>query len=269
MPRNIRRSRPRRSRPALAKKRGMRRRYAKKRSSNVPDYATASVRTTITPAAGGNFQSNIMYSTYQANGVKLSDFPRAVAIAKNYQHFKIKQIKMTLKFSYDTFVQGNAAPGAGSRPNLYYIIDKSASLTQGTTLEALKQMGARPHVCDNRQFTITWRPGVLTGDRNVVGVPYTQYKISPWLATNPGGDTGLGFVPSTVEHNGVYFYLEQLFGGLTQFNAEMEVQFAFKKPLYITAAGAPVPQGIVPAVLDNSSDGIVDGPDAGNISLTH
>lgn len=236
-------------------------RRMRKSKGGVPDYATASVRSTITPTGGGNFVSNAMYSTYQNNGIRLDQFPRAVAIAKNYQHFKIKQIKMTLKFSYDTFQQANAIAGGGSRPNLYYIIDKSASLTQGTTLEALKQMGAKPHACDNRQFTITWRPGVLTGDRNVIGVPYTQYRISPWLATNPGGDTGLGFVPSSVEHNGLYFYVEQLFGGGVQFNAEMEVQFAFKKPLYVNATGAPAPTGIALAETNNSSDGIVGGGD--------
>lgn len=256
-----------RRRRAVRKTKAPKRRVMRKgmRKGGVSDYATASVRTTITPVGGGNFASNIMYSTYQNNGIKLSDFPRAVNIAKNYQHYKIKQIKITLKFSYDTFVQGNAAPGAGSRPNLYYIIDKSASLTQGTTLEALKQMGARPHACDNRQFTITWRPGVLVGERTMIGTPYTSYKLSPWLATNPGGDGGLGFIPSSVEHNGLYWYVEQLFGGGVQFNAEMEVQFAFKKPLYVTAAGAPAPIGIAPAVLDNSSDGIVGGPDSNNV----
>lgn len=244
--------------------RGMR-----KLKAGVSDYATASVRSTILPTAGPNFTSNTMYSTFQNNGIRLDQFPRAVEIAKNYQHFKIKQIKLTLKFSYDTFQQG--AVGAGSRPNLYYIIDKAASLTQGTTLEALKQMGARPHACDNRQFTITWRPSVLTGDRNLIGTPYTQYKISPWLATNPGGDGGVPFVPSTVEHHGLYWYVEQLFGGGTQFNAEMEVQFAFKKPLYVPGATALAPSaqhvGIRLAQLDNSSDGIVGGPDSNTVAV--
>lgn len=246
----------RRPRRVQRKRRVMRKRNMRR---GVSDYATASVASTITPAAGGNFASNIMYSTFQNNGIKLSDFPRAVQIAKNYQHFKIKQVKLTLKWGYDTFQSGN--PGGSSRPSLYYMIDKSSSLAQNTTLENLKQMGAKPHTCDNKQFVITWRPAVLTADQSLAGAPYSQYKISPWLATNPGGNGLPGFVPSTVGHNGLYWYVEQLFGGGVQYQAEIEVQFAFKKPLYQQNQGAQPATGIAMAVVNDSPDGIVGGGD--------
>lgn len=232
-----------------------------KKNRTISDYATCSVATTIVPRGGGNFASNIMYSSFQNNGIKLSDFPRASSIAANYQHFKIKQVKLTLKWTYDTFQQGVIA-GGGSRPNLYYMIDKSGSIPANVTLEGLKNMGSKPHTCDNRQFVITWRPAVLTEDQNqLVGPVASQYRISPWLATNPGAPGPNVFNPSDVAHNGIYWYVEQLFGGGIQYNAEMEVQFAFKKPLYGGTVASNPASGFETATLNSSSDGVVGGPD--------
>lgn len=240
------------------RKRPMRKRMGKNRT--ISDYATCSVATTIVPRGGGNFASNIMYSSFQSNGIKLSDFPRASAVGANYQHFKIKQVKLTLKWGYDTFQSG--AVGGSSRPNLYYMIDKSGSLPANITLEGLKNMGAKPHACDNRQFVITWRPAVLTEDQNqLVGPVASQYRISPWLATNPGAPGPNIYNPSDVAHNGIYWYVEQLFGGGVQYNAELEVQFAFKKPLFGAVESPTSATGFESATLNGSSDGIVGGPD--------
>lgn len=262
MARQVRRRVPRKSRPM--RKRRVYRRNILTTKRTIADYATCSSSTTITPIGGGNFVSNQMYSSFVNGGIKLSDFPRAVAIAKNYQHFKIKQVKLTLKWGFDTFQ--NAVPLGGSRPSLYYMIDKSSSLSQNTTLENLKAMGAKPHACDNRQFVITWRPSVLTEDQSLAAGPVpSQYRISPWLATNPGGNQIPAFIPSTVAHNGIYWYIEQLFNGGVQYNAELEVQFAFKKPLFQVNQSAPAHVGFQLAEQDNSSDGIVGGPDSNNV----
>lgn len=245
---------------------GLRRRGGAKvrRGAGVSEYASCSERQTIVPAAGQNYVTNQMYTQMATN---LGQFQRASAIAANYQFYKIKQIKLTLKYAYDTF-QG--AVGASSRPNLYYMIDKSGSVPLNATLEALKNMGARPHAIDNRQFTITWRPSVLN---EVFGAPPAgqpqgaQYKISPWLSTNEAVVAPGVWNASTVPHLGLFWYVEQLFQGGVQFNAELEVQFIFKKPLikFVPAVANAIES--IPAVKDNSSDGIVGGPDANNMVL--
>jgi len=234
------------------------------RNSGVAEYASLSERMDITPAGGGNFVTNQMYNVINTN---LGQFARATAVAANYQFYKIKQIKVTLKYSYDTF-QG--AVGNSSRPNLYYMIDKSGSVPINPTLAALKAMGARPNAMDNRQFTITWKPSVLNEVLNAGGAALgAQYKISPWLSTNNTTLTPGVWNPSLVPHIGLYWYAEQLFAGGVQFNAEFEVQFQFKKPLIKLLPSAAPAIGIAPAVKDDSSDGIVGGPDTNNLVLSH
>lgn len=249
--------RPRRRRNIRRRKAGGNRRRGAR--SGVPDIAYLSERHSyVSKYPDGNFRSNEMYNIMDT---RLDMFPRAVQVAQAYQHFKIKQVKLTLKFSYDTFQQG---AGNGSRPNLYYMIDKAGALPTNSTLELLKSTGAKPHTIDNRQFTITWRPSVLnevlnSGLGNPVG---TQYKMTPWLSTTSGPIQPGVFIPSAVAHLGLYWYVEQLFGGGTQFNAELEVQFAFKKPLWKIQSGAPQAQSGMIATTDASSDGIVGGPDS-------
>lgn len=258
-----------RKRGGVRRRRGPARRMRGRRAmrrggKNVSDFATCSVSSTILPRGGGNFASNIMYSSFQSNGIKLSDFPRAADIGANYQHFKIKKCTLTLKWAYDTFSTGLGA--GSSRPSLYYMIDKSGSVPANITLEGLKQMGAKPHACDNRQFVISWRPAVLTEDQNQLAGPVaSQYRISPWLATNPGAPGPNVYNPSDVAHNGIYWYVEQLFGGGVQYQAELEVQFAFKKPLYGASVSALAPTGFQLAAPDTSVDGIVGGPDSNNL----
>lgn len=256
----LRRStRPRKMKKNL-RRRNYRRRPLVSRRSGVAEYASLSERVDITPPAGGNFVTNQMYNVLNTN---LAQFQRASAVAANYQHFKIKQIKITLKYAYDTF-QG--AVGASSRPNLYYMLDKSGSIPINPTLAALKAMGARPHAIDNRQFTITWKPSVLNEVLAAGGGSQgAQYKITPWLSTSQTPVTVGVWNPSTVPHLGLYWYAEQLFAGGVQFNAEMEVQFQFKKPLIKFVPAAVAAQGIAIAVKDDSSDGIVGGADVNNM----
>lgn len=233
--------------------------------SGVSEFASCSERVDITPPGGGNYATNVMYGQ---NTTNLGQFARATAIAANYQFYKIKQVKLTLKLAYDTYQQ---AAGNASRPNLYYIIDKSGSVPTTTTLASLKAMGARPHAFDNKQFTITWTPSVLN---EVFGAPPAgnpqgaQYKISPWLSTNEGVVSPAVWNPSTIPHLGLYWYAEQLFVGGVQFNCELEVQFVFKKPLVKTIPGPPAKESVI-AVKDDSSDGIVGGPDSNNMLMTH
>jgi len=236
-----------RRKPAVRRRRvGIRRPFA--RRSNVPDQASLSVKTTLTPPGGGNFAANLMYN--QIN-VQLANFDRGVAVAKAYQFYRISKVKLTFLFPYDTFA---AAPGNSSRPNMYYMLDKSGAISPVATLAQLKQMGARPRAVDNKPTSIQWKPSVLTEEETLGGAVAAQYKLSPWLSVNA----------PTIQHRGVYWFLEQLFAGGTQYEVEMEVQFEFKKPLWTGSEGVTPAIGAVPAILDSSPDGIVGGPDSNN-----
>lgn len=237
-------SAPRRRR---AVRRAPARRQRRVRNSNVSDFASCSSKITITAPGGANFASNNMYS---AMSVQLADYARPLTISKGYQHYRIKNVRVTFKFPYDTFQSG---VGGASRPNFYYMIDKSGSIPVGINLDGLKAMGARPRQVDERPITVGWTPSVLTVDETLAGPLPAQYKISPWLSTD---------VPN-VAHLGLYWYVDQMFGGGTQYQAEIEVQFQFKKPLW-NAVSTITAQPCVPAVRDDSPDGIVGGGDENN-----
>jgi len=229
-----------------AKKSGNRR---ANRRTNLKDFGSLSSKLTITPAGGGNYQTNVLYSQMAS---QLADHPRAIAVARGYQYYRIKSIRLTYKFPYDTFQQ---AVGGNSKPNFYYMLDKSGSLPVGINLESLKAMGARPRQVDEKPISITWSPSVLGVDETFAGPLPARYTISPWLSTNV----------QNVSHLGVYWYVDQMFAGGTQYQAELECQFEFKKPLWGAASSAPAIRS-VPAILDNSPDGVVGGGDEHTIA---
>lgn len=229
-----------------------RRRYA--RRTNVPEWASCSVTRTITPAAGGNFATNIMYDVHN---IQLNDYDRAATIAIGYQFYRIKHVKLTYKFPYDTFQVGG---GLNARPNFYWMIDKGESLPANPTLEALKQMGARPRACDNKPISVHFSPAVLTVDESLAANLPSQYKVSPWLSTDA----------DEILHNGLFWYIEEAFaaGAGVQYFAEIEVQFEFKKPKTTADPGAPMSQGVKVAKLDASPDGVEGGTDGVTIPIT-
>jgi len=237
----------------------------KGRKGNTPEYASCSVKQTLVPSGSTSFSANTLYNKINT---QLTDFTRANAIAQNYQHFRMSNIKITFLPTIDT-VQ---SAGGVSKVFLYYMIDKSGSIATNSTLEALKQMGARPRALDEKPITVSWAPSVLNSVLTATPAGSSapgMYKISPWLSTqnsvgNPGAFTG-----SVVDHLGLYWYAFTFNGGTTvQYNVEIEVQFQFKKPLLVATTSA---YNAVPAVIpiaDNSSDGIADGRDRGTVEVS-
>lgn len=232
-------------------KRLPRQRRAKK-SSGVPEWASLSVKRTLAGnSPSGNFTVNQLYSLMNTS---LDQFDRAVAVAHAYQFYRIKNIKLTLKSTFDNA----AAGGAASKMRVYYMIDKSGSIPTNTTLEGLKQMGARPKELDEKGVVISWAPSVLQDAMFVppaVSAP-ARYQIHPWLSTKNVVISPGVFVPSNVDHLGVYWYCDQFLSPYaTEYQIECEVQFEFKKPLVdITPAKVPAYAATF-AVLDDSSDG--------------
>jgi len=243
---------------------GMRRgrgRRGMRRARDVADVAGASVRRSLQVAGGGPFVANQMYENRNTD---LASYDRAVNIARAYQHFRIKKITITLKPYYDTY---QSAAGAVGRPQAYFMVDKAGTLVN-PSLEDLKQMGAKPRRFDESPISFSWRPSVLTADNAVVGgVVASQYKISPWLSTNAAPLTAGPWAPSTIDHLGIFWYIDQPAGN-QQFFVELEVQFQFKKPFNAGSSGARVPsKGVEVAPLDLSPDGIQGGADGITIPI--
>lgn len=233
------------------------RRKAVKKVMNVSDKASCSVVRTLDPET---LVTNQMFSY---DNFALVDYARAVAIARNYQRFRMTGIKLTWKPTFDTY----SAAGAGWKPNLYYMIDKNGSIPDNVTLEGLKQMGARPRAFDEKPISVTFKPAVLGESRINAGIPQAaQYVVSPWLATAQNPTAPGAWNPSDVSHQGIKWFIEQ--GGVpnSKFFAEIEIQFEFTKPLFPTLSAVPS-TGLKFAVADNSPDGIVGGPDGLSITL--
>lgn len=228
-----------------------------KKARDVIDYAALSVtRTVVSGGQNPDFLTNTMYT---ATNVQLADYPRAVQVSQAYQHYRIKKVTLRLKPTVDTFAQGGP-----SKNYLYYMIDKGGSMPSNPTLELLKQMGAKAYVFDERQKEISWRPSVLadtsTNPGALASTP-NKYMVSPWLSTNANVVSPALFQPSTVDHLGIYWIIQQQYAGGYGYTAEIEVQFEFKKPVWVATAGAPIAQTIRVAVEDNSADGIAETPD--------
>lgn len=231
-------------------------RYGKKKSTtkNVNDYAGCTVTRTVAPCV-----TNQMYSY---DGFILADYNRAVQIAGGYQRFRMTGITVTWKPAYDTYSQATIA----QKPYLYSMVDRSGAIPDNITLEALKQMGAKPRSFDEGPLTVTFKPATLAEELNNAGANSAAgYKVSPWLTTN-GNATNVGaWIPSTVAHQGIKWYIDQA-GGTTAVNVEVKVQFEFCKPLLPSLASVPA-LGLTYAKLDSSPDGVEGGSDGITIPL--
>ena len=232
-----------------------------RRARDVPDMASLSVKRSMATGTppGPGFNTNTLYSLMNT---QLIDYTRAVQVAAAYQHYRIRKITLTFKPSSDTFT---AAAGAVSKPNLYYMIDKSGTIPTNATLEALKQMGAKPIQLDEKNLTVSWRPSVLESAMYAGGgvgaSSSSKYKISPWLATTADNVSPGVFVPSGIDHLGCYWYVDQLLNPIGyQYTIECEVQFQFKKPLINLTSGVTAIPAVV-ATLNDSADGVVGGGD--------
>lgn len=226
---------------------------------DVPDMAALSVKRSMN--VPGNPPTNFLPNTlYSLMNTQLIDYDRAVLVARAFQHYKIKKITLTFKPSSDTFIPG----GVATKPNLYYMIDKSGAIPTNASLEALKQMGAKPIQLDEKNLTVSWRPSVLESAMYLPGgagnSSASKYKISPWLTTTASNVSPGVFVASAIDHLGIYWWLDQSITGGYQYSVECEVQFEFKKPLINLTTSVEAVSAKV-AEINDSPDGIVGGAD--------
>lgn len=203
------------------RKRGL---YGKRKGKmSRPDVASLTVSTNLS-----NLNTNQMYSRLNTT---LDQFARAVQVAQAYQFYKITGIEIKLTPRLDTYIGG----GASTVPYVYYMYDKSGSLPTNIGVGNLLQMGAKPIRFDDKTVTMKWRPTVVqdvafSAGGAPAGSAPAQYKVSPWLNTNANFITPGAWTPSSVDHLGVYWFVETS-GANSLYDAVLTVNFAFKKPL--------------------------------------
>jgi len=264
---------PKTRKPRVRKAKAPRKGAKKASNSNVRDFASLSVNRSFTVPGSPNITANNMYSLMNT---ALDQYQRAIQVAQAYQYYRIKNVALKIKPQFDTYTfnagSGSTAQGYG-KPKLYSMLDKSGSIPTTVTLENLKQMGARPRNLDEKPLNISWAPTVLTDSMTAPGggTQPGQYKVSPWLTTSANTVSPGVWNANTIDHLGVYFYVESTSYGGTgglPYQVDVEVQFEFKKPLW-SAVGSTAAIGIVPAVLDASPDGVEGGSDGISIPILH
>lgn len=202
-------------------------RVPRRRNFNQPEWASCTE-----VIRGQVLQTNTMYGP---SLLQLADFERATVVSQAYQEFRITGIKYRFTPRFDTFPANTDAATALSVPYLYYMIDRTGAIKPTPTLGMLQSMGAKPHRFDDKTVSVSYRPGVLQqveAGLTVGGSVLTRPLISPWLSTQR--DTGAGNVTSTVDHRGLWLYLDAkaLPGdGAYEFDVDIEVNFQFRKPL--------------------------------------
>lgn len=233
---------------------------ARSKVANVPDKASLSETRTLV-ASGGN----LINTLYSLMNTSLDQYTRAPLVAQGYQHYRIKHISLKFKPPFDSYVSGTTV--GFQKPYLYHMIDKSGSIPTNITLEGLKQMGAKPRALDEKPLYINWRPAVLQDALTAGGAAPTSqgaaYKISPWLNTS-NISVASPWNPSTVDHLGVYWFLEAPANGSPPtftYEIDVEVQFEFKKPLITRSVGSVHAIPVQLATMNDSPDGIVGGSD--------
>lgn len=190
-------------------------------------------------------------TVYTLDQIRLSQFDRMTAIARNYQYFRITKVEMKFKPFADTF-----APGTGgtvvnqSVPYLYTLVNKGNVLNTAS-FNALRDAGAKPRRFDEKTLTVSWKPAVLLGiqDYSSVITPvsttvFNMKKVSPWLATSlNAGQRSATWAASTVDHTGILYGVEQDLAGTTgqlPFGVEITAYFEFKGPLNAPGVGTEV-----------------------------
>lgn len=217
------------------RKKNYRRKFRPARS--VADIAKLTENYNLTYPSPNGWAVNTMYVK---RDFTMSAVPRGAAVATAYQHYRIKKITLIVRPQVDTFLGGPAPPliAGYTAPNFYYMIDKSGSLPTNPSIAALKSMGAKPIRLDEKVIKISWRPSVLTNTVDA-GTPgaFSQYRVSPWLSTNENALNPGAFIPSSIDHLGIFWYAETTGASTLTYTVEAVMDIEFKKPLNGTVTG--------------------------------
>lgn len=170
--------------------------------------------------------------------VDLSKFPRASAIAQQYQEFKIDYLEVRIKPYFDTY---NSVPGmtppTGSltrAPQLYKYVVKTGE-TAPADANWFRANGVNAiTLAKDKNITMRYKPAIRVGDTTTstgAGTGFNTIKVSPWLSTND--TTAVGFVPNTTVHYGHCVFIDSQQASTTNTEVcqmEIEAHFVFRKP---------------------------------------
>jgi len=217
-----------------AAKRAPRRRYAR-RARTVAERASLSVTRSFTLLSPNQ--------SYRLYDVQLSQYARAVNVAKGYQLYRIKNVKLICSPLADTFQAG----GGVTVPYLYFQVDRTRNLENIRTSQEFKQLGCKPHRLDDKIVTFQYKPSVLNttlDNAATAGGVFNQYKVSPWIRCRD--ETGAPGVwnADTTDHQGVVMLLENSGGADVQWKLEIVVEFEFMKPSFPTTITETLPEPI-------------------------
>lgn len=238
--------------PAYRKKRAYRKKTTRPRKAyrklGIAPVNTAAMREVRQIPCGDN--TTVIYP-----GLQLGDplFDRAQAVARAYQEYRVKYIKLTFKPSCDTF-----APAAGNQiPQLYFQLDLANSIETDCNFQTFLDMGVKPMRFDDKNIIKVWRPTVLTTDGTGPGTSTAaQVKKTPWLSTNAAsGNPNATWSPSLVLHHGAVWFVTPLNPATPEitYMVECETVFEFRKPLWRSTPQ----EGDKKVVLSIESDPIV------------
>lgn len=221
-------SAPRRRRAPLRRRGRKRVGKPRRKMARLDPVNTASIRE--------NYTLSSTFGTMNVfNAVELADlaYDRAQSVAKAYQEYRFRYIKLIFQPPADTF-----APAVGNTiPQLYFQMDKSNSFETDVNLQTLLDVGTRPIRFDDKNIVKTYKPTVLLN--NMSGSPApgqfraAQVKQRPWLSTNDNaGLASATWAPSTVDHLGCVWHVTNI-NPLTppcNYNVDVEVVIDFRKP---------------------------------------
>lgn len=179
---------------------------------------------------------------YVLQNIALTNSARAKTIAQGYQFYRISKVEIKWKPYVDTFTAANTL----SAPNLYYMIDKANTFPSNSTVDTLKQAGAKPHRLDENIVSTRFAPAVHLGSDDAGSGPAPisttagMMKVSPWITTNANaGNSGSLWSPNSVDHRGLIFLVEQQStagADVGVCSVEVVLHFQFKKPLWTAGA---------------------------------
>jgi len=191
--------------------------------------------------------------TYRLYDVQLSQYARAVNVAKAYQLYRIKNVKLVCSPLADTFQAGSGV----TVPYVYFQIDRTRNLENIRTPLEFKQLGCKPRRLDDKIITFQYRPSVLNttlDNAATAGGVFNQYKISPWIRCRDETGTPGVWNPDTTDHLGLVMIQENAGGANVDWKVELVVEFEFMKPSYPTTIteGQPEPLELNDLAVDPS-----------------
>lgn len=249
-----RRSRPRR-RPARKGRKGLK--WKGGRKSGFP--SVAGIKTSQQNAT---IIETIEYNDLSANSVEyygfnLSEFPRAAAVATNFEMYKAEKVVWTYEPLYNTYQD---TVGGLSKPYVYIAMNRRQRLMNHPTLANVQAMGSRGVPLTSKRI-VSYRPNWLSP--GLTALPpgpntntYTQGTRAQysWLMTSPGttqvipSDPAVpfspGLAPNFALYNGHITYADQAVAEGTGHprvaRVTCTVHWRFKGAVFDVAASAAV-----------------------------